>query len=92
MISKRKRIKICARVSLADYARLDAIREKYGFKSIYQIMNYLAYSFLRACDKEHDKIDEPLPDEVQEMFDDLGSAKLPTRFRKARPHKTPNDV
>ena len=92
MKQKHKMVKLHARVTLADYQRFDAIREKYGFRSIYQIMNYLAYSFLRACDSEHDTIAEPVPDEVKEMFDDLGTPKLPVRFRKARPNKTPNDI
>lgn len=52
---RRKRnewIRLTARVTLADYTRLKDIQKKYKFKSVYQILNYLAYSFLRVADKK----------------------------------------
>lgn len=91
----RKRIQtvqIVARVSLYDYMRLKEICEKYGFKSVYQLQNYLCYSFLRAVDKEHDPIDEPVPDEIVQMFDDLGSPRLPVKYLKAKPNKKSSDL
>lgn len=94
-MNKKKRIQkvqIVARVTLADYKRLKDICEKYGFKSVYQLQNYLCYSFLRAVDKEHDPIDEPVPDEIVQMFDDMGIPKLPIRYRKARPVKRSTDL
>lgn len=94
-MNKKKRIQkvqIVARVTLADYKRLKDICEKYGFKSVYQLQNYLCYSFLRAVDKEHDPIDEPVPDEIVQMFDDMGTPKLPIRYRKARPVKKSTDL
>ena len=94
-MNRKKRIQkvqIVARVTLADYKRLKDICEKYGFKSIYQLQNYLCYSFLRAVDKEHDPIDEPVPDEIVQMFDDMGTPKLPVRYRKARSVKKSTDL
>lgn len=80
-------VRLTARVTMADYMRLKDIQKKYKFKSIYQIMNYLTYSFLRVADSEHDPITEPMPKEIEEMFDELGSPKIPVRYRKARPVK-----
>ena len=62
-MNKCKYVRLSARVTLADYKRLEEIRRKYGFKSIYQILNYLTYSFLRVADREHDAIAEPVPEE-----------------------------
>lgn len=94
-MGRKKRVQtvqIVSRVSLADYMRLKSICEQYGFKSVYQLQNYLCYSFLRAVDKEHDPIDEPVPDEIMKMFDDLGSSQLPRKYLKARPNKKSMDL
>lgn len=53
-MNRKKRIQkvqIVARVTLADYKRLKDICEKYGFKSIYQLQNYLCYSFYERLTK-----------------------------------------
>ena len=90
--ARRTFIKVSARVTLADYRRLDKVRELYGFRSVYQIMNYLTYSFLRVADREHDVVDEPVPDEIEDMFKDLSEGQLPIKYRKARPYKRPSDL
>ena len=65
----KKYKKIFARISLEDLHRVENIRKKYGFKSNYQIVQYLLYCFLRIADPDNDPIDEPVPAEIQEMFD-----------------------
>ena len=85
-------VKITARVTLADYMRLEMIRRKYGFKSIYQILNYLTYAFLRVADREHDAVSEPVPEEIESMFEDLKSSDLPVRYRRARSVKKSTDL
>ena len=89
---KNEWIRLTARVTLADYLRLKDIQKKYKFMSVYQILNYLAYSFLRVADKKNDRVDEPLPDEVEKMFDELGTSKMPIRYRKAKPKKRSVDL
>lgn len=90
--SKSEWIRLTARVTLADYVRLRNIQRRYGFKSVYQILNYLTYSFLRVADKDNDPVDEPMPKEVEEMFDDLGTPKMPVRYKKAKPKKRSVDL
>ncbi len=85
-------VKLTARVTLADYVRLEKIRRKYGFKSIYQILNYLTYAFLRVVDRENDVVSEPVPEEIESMFEDLGSPAMPVRYRRARPVKKSTDL
>ena len=92
MGKNNQRVQIVSRVSLVDYIRLKNICEKYGFKSVYQLQNYLCYSFLRAVDKEHDPIDEPVPDEICKMFDDLEYPSLPRKYKKAKPNKKSCDI
>ncbi|WP_418832030.1 hypothetical protein [Phocaeicola sp.] len=91
-MNKCKYVRLSARVTLADYKRLEEIRRKYGFKSIYQILNYLTYSFLRVADREHDTIAEPVPEEIERMFEDLGTPALPVRYRRARPVRRSADL
>ena len=72
-IAKKKGIeykKIFARLWREDYNRLEKIRKQCGFKSNYQIIQYLVYCFLRVADKENDHVDEPLPEEIEDMFID----------------------
>lgn len=65
-----KRMKrIVSRIPLQYYTRLTQIVDAYGFKSVYSLMNCLAYCFLRVADGDNDCIDEPLPDEVKRMFE-----------------------
>lgn len=67
---KYKRQKIDTYISVQDVYRLKSICEKYGFKSTYQILQYLVYCFLRVADPDNDPIDEPIPLEIEEMFTD----------------------
>lgn len=65
---KYKKQKIDTYVSVEDIKRLKAICEKYEFRSIYQLLQYLVHCFLRVADPENDPIVEPIPDEIREMF------------------------
>lgn len=92
-VSKIDRVKIFSRISRGDYNRLAEIRKKYGFKSNYQIIQYLVYCFLRVADPEHDEIEEPIPVEIEEMFDTLSEADKRFMFRKPKkrcPYKSPD--
>ena len=71
MDNKRyKKQKIDTYVSIEDVERLKRICDKYSFKSIYQLLQYLVHCFLRVADPENDPITELVPDEIQDMFFD----------------------
>jgi len=65
---KYKKQKVDTYVSVEDVSRLRSICEKYGFKSIYQLLQYLIHCFLRVADPANDPIDKPLPKDIEEMF------------------------
>lgn len=85
-------IKIFSRISKSDYERLSVIKKKYGFKSNYQIIQYLLHCFLRVADPDNDDLVEPVPDEIEQMFNDLAEADKKFMFEKPKrrsPHKRP---
>lgn len=63
-----KRYRVQTYISPTDKERLDAIIEKYGFVSTYQVLQYLVHCFLRVADPANDPITEPIPYEIEEMF------------------------
>lgn len=92
-LSKIEYIKIFSRVSKNDYDRLGMIRQRYGFKSNYEIIQYLMRCFLRVADPDNDTIAEPIPAEIEEMFDNLSEADRHFAFIKPKrrcPRKTPD--
>lgn len=92
-LSKVEFIKIFSRVSKKDYQRLSEIRKKYGFKSNYQIIQYLVYCFLRVADPDNDTCLEPVPPEIEEMFNELSEADKHFSFIKPKrrcSHKSPD--
>lgn len=56
--SKRKFISVQSKVSARTAERLSAIVEKYGFKSNYELMQYILSAFLRYVDAEHEEAEE----------------------------------
>lgn len=76
--------KVVARISTEAYERADLIKEKFGFKSIYEINQYLWHCFLRVADPEHDEEEEPVPDEIKQMFYDLSEADRQFDFVKPK--------
>lgn len=79
---------IKSRVTYADFDRLNAIKEKYGFKSVYEILNYLVHCFLRVADPDNDPITEPLPAEIEEMFSGFTDAE--GRYKGEKPKRRCN--
>ncbi len=87
--------KIVARLSLAEWHRAESIRDKYGFKSIYEMNQYLWGCFLRVADPDRDEQEEPVPDEIRAMFDDLSHAERCFEYVKPKrklPQKTIDDM
>ena len=66
--NKNIKQKIDTYITVQDALRLKSICDKYGFKSTYQVLQYLVHCFLRVADPQNDPIDEPLPLEIEEMF------------------------
>lgn len=60
--------KIDTYITVQDALRLKSICDKYGFKSTYQLLQYLVHCFLRVADPANDPIDEPIPQEIEDMF------------------------
>lgn len=76
--------KIVARIDIGSFKRLSEIRDKYGFKSNYEIIQYLVACFLRVADPEHDETIEPVPDEIAAMFEDFSRAERHFEFVKPK--------
>lgn len=81
--------KVVVRISPDAWERLNEIKEKYGFKSIYEIMQYLVGAFLRVADPEHEETDDPVPDEIAEMFG--GFAQAEKHFEYVKPKRKLNN-
>lgn len=79
---------IKSRVTAADFNRLCMIKEKYGFRSVYEILNYLVRSFLRVADPDNDTLADPLPVEIEEMFE--GFADTESRYKGEKPKRRCN--
>ena len=79
---------IKSRVTGVDFDRLNAIKEKYGFKSVYEILNYLVHCFLRVADPDNDPIAEPVPAEIEEMFEGYTNAE--SRYKGEKPKRRCN--
>lgn len=56
--SKRKFISVQSKVSARTAERLSVIVEKYGFKSNYELMQYILSAFLRYVDAEHEEAED----------------------------------
>lgn len=82
---KREPGRIVSRLDAYQYDRVLHIRDKYGFKSVYEMSQYLWACFLRVADPDNDKEEEPIPDEIASMFSDLSNAER--RFDYVKPKK-----
>lgn len=71
-MSKSKEAKLSrqlkARITERDYNKLKEIAEQYHFKSLYSLLYYLVYAFLRAYDAERGCIAEEMPVEIVNLF------------------------
>lgn len=76
--------KVVARLNTVQWDRLSKVRERYGFTSNYAIMQYLVACFLRVADPEHDETEEPVPDEIKDMFADYSEAEKHFEFVKPK--------
>ena len=79
---------IKSRVTDVDFNRLNAIKKKYGFRSIYEIFNYLVHCFLRVADPDNDTIIEVVPKEIEDMFEGFTDAE--SRYKGEKPKRRCN--
>lgn len=82
--------KIVARIDPIQWQRLADIRKKYGFKSHYEIMQYLIACFLRVADPDNDTSVEPVPEEIEMMFDSLADSEK--HFEYVKPKRSINQA
>lgn len=80
--------KIVARLDPIQWKRAETVRDKFGFKSIYEINQYLWACFLRVADPDNDTEMEPLPDEIEMMFE--GYADSEKHFEYVKPKRSAN--
>lgn len=83
-IKKPPAEKVWFRINSKDGKRLSEIAEKYGFKSRYELGQYIVACFLRVADPENDEDDTPVHDEIKEMFYDLSEAEKHFEFVKPK--------
>lgn len=76
--------KIVTRLSLDSWNRAEGIRAKFGFKSLYEMDQYLWACFLRVADPDNDENDDPVPDEIRDMFSDLSMAERHFEYVKPK--------
>lgn len=77
-------VKIFSRISKENFDKLTRIKESYGFKSNYQILQCLVHTFLKLADSE---IQEPHPSvehEVEDMFKELAEVEAPVYQKPVR--------
>ena len=96
-MAKKRRIltkKVYSRVTPETYKRLDEIKSRYGFSSIYEIVQSLIHCFLRVVDPDADQQTDPVPYDIEQMFTDLSEAEKHVEFEKPKrkaSHKTVNN-
>ncbi|KAA5415985.1 hypothetical protein [Bacteroides cellulosilyticus] len=97
MRARKKKIltkKVYSRVTPETYQKLDAIKSKYGFSSVYEIIQSLIHCFLRVADPTSDTQTEPVPYDIEVMFDEMSQAEKHVEFDKPKrriSHKSVND-
>lgn len=75
---------VVVRLDPIQWERASRIRDKFGFKSIYEISQYLWACFLRVADPEHEENPDPVPDEIEDMFGDFTEAEKHFEFVKPK--------
>ena len=86
-MGKKKKIltkKVYSRITPENYKRLETIASKYGFNSVYEIVQSLIHCFLRASDPENDPQTEVLPYDIECMFNELSEAEKHVEFNKPK--------
>ena len=76
--------KVNTRVTPDTYRRLRAACQRYGFSSVYEPLQCLIHCFLRAAYPEDDPQSEPLPYDVERMFDEMADAEKHVEFTKPK--------
>lgn len=64
------------RVSPSDVDRLTSIAHNYGFRSVYGLLRWVVFTFLRAADPSNDPVLDPLPLDIIEVFNIKEDAQL----------------
>lgn len=87
-------MKVYSRVTPDTFNRLNEVKAKYGFSSVYEIMQSLIHCFLRVADPDNDPQTEPVPYDIEQMFSELSEAEKHVEFEKPKrqvSHKSPDN-
>lgn len=76
-----RNVNIMSKVSPSEARRLDAIVQTYGFRSKYEVLQYLLSAFIRYADCETDNAGD-IPVEVKRIFE---TVKSDARFGLVKP-------
>lgn len=80
-------------MTVAQYKTLERIRKRGGFKSLYELVGYLVYCFLRVADANEDLVDEPVPTDISEMFQGYSESETREWIKpKRRRRRSVNDA
>lgn len=89
-VMSKVKVKIFSRVSQQNYEKLEQIREAYGFKSVYQIVQSLVHTFLDNVESRnpHELTGEKEINEMFEQFANHEGVQPDVRYMKPtrRPH------
>lgn len=93
-MGNKKRIltkKVYSRITPESYKRLESISKKYGFKSVYEILQSLIHCFLRVADPDDPQV-EPVPYDIEQMFDELSNSEKHVEFIKPKRSKSKKSI
>ena len=84
--------KVYSRVTPETYRRLNEIRLKYGYSSVYEIIQGLIHCFLRVADPDNDQQTEPVPYDIEQMFIELSESEKHVEFNKPKRRRSCKSV
>lgn len=81
-------VRIKSNVTARQLERLERIRQKYNFASVYEILQYSIACFIRALDTANEMV-EPEPVDIDNMFSDFSESEI--HFEYSKPKRAPSD-
>ena len=84
------KVKIFSRVSQQNYEKLEQIKEEYGFRSVYQIVQSLVHTFLDKVESKNLN-NISADEEIENMFEEFSNFEKPSAdVRYVTPTRTPH--
>ena len=84
------KVKIFSRVSQQNYEKLEQIKEEYGFRSVYQIVQSLVHTFLDKVESKNLN-NISADEEIENMFEEFSNfEKTSADVRYVTPNRIPH--